>query len=166
MPQNKDLKRLVRARMAETGENYTQALTALLSETRLDALPDGWHMSGNRRAQYEAGLLPRSMAYDGRRVIRLRFGRSTGASEALVQAPAVQHGHDPAAHAVCAELRDLPCGALLQHNWPHPGQGKLTGEHQAVRAAADDHDIDHGEIPLLMDPRGALPCTGSRRPGR
>lgn len=29
MPQNKDRKRLVRARMAETGENYTQALTAL-----------------------------------------------------------------------------------------------------------------------------------------
>jgi len=27
VPQNKDLKRLVRARMAETGENYTQALT-------------------------------------------------------------------------------------------------------------------------------------------
>lgn len=26
MPQNKDLKRLVRARMAETGENYTRAL--------------------------------------------------------------------------------------------------------------------------------------------
>jgi protein-L-isoaspartate(D-aspartate) O-methyltransferase len=29
VPQNKDRKRLVRARMAETGENYTQALTAL-----------------------------------------------------------------------------------------------------------------------------------------
>ena len=26
MPQNKDLKRLVRARMAASGENYTQAL--------------------------------------------------------------------------------------------------------------------------------------------
>jgi protein-L-isoaspartate(D-aspartate) O-methyltransferase len=33
VPQNKDFKRLVRARMAETGENYTQALTALLGET-------------------------------------------------------------------------------------------------------------------------------------
>jgi protein-L-isoaspartate(D-aspartate) O-methyltransferase len=30
VPHNKDLKRLVRARMAKTGENYTQALTALL----------------------------------------------------------------------------------------------------------------------------------------
>src|SRR5580693_4253814 len=30
VPHNKDLKRLVRARMANTGENYTQALTALL----------------------------------------------------------------------------------------------------------------------------------------
>jgi protein-L-isoaspartate(D-aspartate) O-methyltransferase len=29
VPQNKDFKRIVRARMAETGENYTQALTAL-----------------------------------------------------------------------------------------------------------------------------------------
>jgi hypothetical protein len=63
-------------------------------------------------------------------------------------------------------LRDLPCGALLQHKRPHAGQGKLTGEHQAVRTATDDHDIDHGEISLLVDPRGALPCTGSRRPGR
>ena len=37
MPQNKDFKRLVRARMAKTGENYTQALTAL--ELR-DAMAD------------------------------------------------------------------------------------------------------------------------------
>jgi len=37
VPQNKDLKRLVRARMAKTGENYTQALTAL--ELR-DAMAD------------------------------------------------------------------------------------------------------------------------------
>jgi protein-L-isoaspartate(D-aspartate) O-methyltransferase len=29
VPQDKDRKRLVRARMAQTGENYTQALTAL-----------------------------------------------------------------------------------------------------------------------------------------
>jgi hypothetical protein len=36
VPQHKDLKRLVRARMDETGENYTQALTALLSQTGLD----------------------------------------------------------------------------------------------------------------------------------
>jgi hypothetical protein len=41
--------RLVRARMAETSENYTQALTALLGETRLDPLPDGWHMAGSTR---------------------------------------------------------------------------------------------------------------------
>ena len=33
MPHSKDLKRLVRVRMAETGENYTQALTALLGES-------------------------------------------------------------------------------------------------------------------------------------
>jgi hypothetical protein len=74
VPQHKDLKRLVRARMAQAGENYTQALTALLGETRLDPLPDGWHMSGSHRAQYGAGLLPRACAYDGKRVIQLRFG--------------------------------------------------------------------------------------------
>ena len=73
MPQNKDLKRLVRARMAETGENYTQALTALLGETGLDRLPDGWFTAGSSPAEYAAGLLPRTWAYDGKRVIRLRF---------------------------------------------------------------------------------------------
>lgn len=73
MPQNKDLKRLVRARMDETGENYTQALTALLGETRLDPLPDGWFTAGSRPAEYDAGLLPGTRAYEGRRVIRLRF---------------------------------------------------------------------------------------------
>ena len=50
MPQHKDLKRLVRARMAETSENYTQALTALLSRTRLDPLPDGWFTAGSHPA--------------------------------------------------------------------------------------------------------------------
>jgi len=68
VPQNKDLKRLVRARMAETSENYTQALTALLSEARLDPLPDGWHMAGSRPAGYDAGLLlPPASGYDGKR---------------------------------------------------------------------------------------------------
>jgi hypothetical protein len=62
VPQNKDLKRLVRARMAETSENYTQALTALLSETRLDPLPDGWHMAGTRPTDYDARLRLRRQA--------------------------------------------------------------------------------------------------------
>jgi hypothetical protein len=73
VPQHKDLKRLVRARMAETGENYTQALTALLGEAALDPLPDGWFMAGSRPAQYDAGLLSRASAYNGRRVTQLRF---------------------------------------------------------------------------------------------
>jgi hypothetical protein len=73
VPQHKDLKRLVRARMAETDENYTQALTALLNQTTLDPLPVGWHMSGSHRAEYEAGLLPSACAYEGRRVVQLRF---------------------------------------------------------------------------------------------
>lgn len=78
MPQHKDLKRLVRARMAETGENYTQALTALLSEAALDPLPGGWHMAGSHPVEYEAGLLPQTSTYDGKRVIQLRF-RAAGA---------------------------------------------------------------------------------------
>ena len=47
MPQNKDLKRLVRTRMAETGENYTQALArvrALEAGERLDRLPPAWQL--------------------------------------------------------------------------------------------------------------------------
>jgi hypothetical protein len=73
VPQHKDLKRLVRAHMDETGLNYTQALTALLSETRLGPLPDGWFMSGSHRTEYAAGLLPQDCAYEGRRVLRLRY---------------------------------------------------------------------------------------------
>jgi len=63
MPQNKDLKRLVRARMAETGENYTRALSAVLGATGLEPVPGPWHMSGSHRADYEAGLLPDAIAY-------------------------------------------------------------------------------------------------------
>ena len=72
MPQNKDLKRLVRARMAETGENYTQALAHLQGEMALDPLPRAWHMTGGSAAEYEAGLLP-GADYDGDRVARLRL---------------------------------------------------------------------------------------------
>jgi hypothetical protein len=72
MPIHKDLKRLVRARMAQTGENYTQALTALLAQTRLDPLPDGWVKAGTRPAAYDTGLLPAGSGYEGRRVIQLR----------------------------------------------------------------------------------------------
>jgi hypothetical protein len=73
VPTHKDLKRLVRARMADSGENYTEALTALLAETRLDPLPDGWFIAGSRPAEYSAGLLPATSAYDSKRVIRLWF---------------------------------------------------------------------------------------------
>jgi hypothetical protein len=78
VPYKKDRKRLVRARMAETGENYTQALTALLGEQALDPLPDGWFLAGTRPAEYAAGLLSPAAAYEGERVMRLRF-RATAA---------------------------------------------------------------------------------------
>ena len=72
MPQNKDLKRLVRTRMAETGENYTQALTHLQGQAALEPLPAAWHITGNRRLDYEAGLLP-GVSYEGDRVRELRL---------------------------------------------------------------------------------------------
>jgi hypothetical protein len=102
----------------------------------------------------------------GEHVTRHRCGRSAGAGEALEQAAPVQHGHDPADHAVRAIFSDFPGGALLQHEWPRAGQGKLTGEHQTVRAAAaDDDDIDHSEI-LFLGYGRAFPCTGNREPAQ
>jgi hypothetical protein len=72
MPQNKDLKRLVRARMAQTGETYTQALTRVQGPADLEPLPAPWRITGNRAADYEAGILPGSM-YGEDRVARLRL---------------------------------------------------------------------------------------------
>lgn len=72
MPQNKDLKRLVRARMAEAGENYTQALAHLLALPDLEPLPAAWHITGGRAADYEAGILP-GVSYDGDRVAQFRL---------------------------------------------------------------------------------------------
>lgn len=71
MPQDKDLKRLVRARMAQAGERYTQALTHVLSRTRLDPLPAPWFLTGSRAPDYEVGLLPGTR--DGHRVVQLRL---------------------------------------------------------------------------------------------
>ena len=73
MPQDKDLKRLVRARMAQTGERYTQALTHVLSLTKLDPLPSAWFITGDRSADYDVGLLPVDITHDGNRVVQLRL---------------------------------------------------------------------------------------------
>lgn len=72
MPQNKDLKRLVRARMAETGENYTQALSYVQGQTDLEPLPDAWRLTGTRAPDYEAGLLP-GVTHGEDRIARLRL---------------------------------------------------------------------------------------------
>jgi hypothetical protein len=73
MPRNKDLKRLARARMAVTGERYTQALTHVLSQPGLEPLSAAWFMTGSHASDYEAGLLPKAITYDGGRVMRLRL---------------------------------------------------------------------------------------------
>ena len=72
MPQNKDLKRLVRARMAETGEHYTQALAHLRGLADLEPLPAAWHVTGSRAPDYEAGILP-GITYGEDRVAQLRL---------------------------------------------------------------------------------------------
>ena len=87
MPHNKDLKRLVRARMAETGENYTQALSVVLSTPALEPVPAPWFISGTHRPNYEAGLLLSTSenagadTYHGTRVVRLRL--RTGVADAV-----------------------------------------------------------------------------------
>ena len=50
MPRNKDLKRLVRTRMAETGERYTQALPNSWFATLVRWLPGGEALSPIARA--------------------------------------------------------------------------------------------------------------------
>ena len=75
MPNHKDLKRLVRTRMAETGENYTQALSAVLSTPGVEPVPAPWRISGTHHVNYRAGLLPGTITYHGSRVVRLRRGR-------------------------------------------------------------------------------------------
>jgi hypothetical protein len=72
VPQNKDLKRLVRARMAETGEHYTQALAHLRGLADLEPLPAAWHVTGSRAPDYEAGILP-GITYGEDRVAQLRL---------------------------------------------------------------------------------------------
>lgn len=73
MPKDKDFKHLVRERMSETGERYTQAREETLARPRLAPIPEPWHMAGDRPAEYEFGLLPDSITQDGNRVVRLRL---------------------------------------------------------------------------------------------
>jgi hypothetical protein len=79
VPQNKDLKRLVRARMAQqTGERYTDALAQVLhqtelGQTKLGKLPAPWFLTGTLPADYELGLLPEDVSFEGHRVVRLRL---------------------------------------------------------------------------------------------
>lgn len=93
MPENKDLKRLVRARMAATGERYTEALAHLVAErnrgaaevadnavsakpaTALAPLP-GWFMAGGTPAAYEFGLAA-DTTLDGLPVASLRARTQT-----------------------------------------------------------------------------------------
>jgi hypothetical protein len=73
--------------MAEIGENYTQALSVVLSGPALESVPAPWFISGTHRANYEAGLLQSTTentsasTYHGTRVVRLRL--RTGVADAV-----------------------------------------------------------------------------------
>lgn len=78
MPKDKDFKHLVRERMSETGERYTQAREEILARPKLAEIPKPWHMAGDRSAEYEYGLLPDSITLGGSRVVRLRLREDAG----------------------------------------------------------------------------------------
>jgi hypothetical protein len=177
VPQHKDLKRLVRARMAETSENYTQALTALLSETTLDPLPEGWFMAGSHPAEYDAGLLPRDCAYDGRRVIRLRFraAPSPGGFGTVMQSidaaryrgnrvrfSAVLRGHEIAPWAGAWLRVDTAGGARALDNMrdrPLRGSAGWTEAANVLDVGEDAFSLHFG---VLLAGAGALDLAGPR----
>ncbi|WP_188197403.1 hypothetical protein [Nonomuraea sp. SYSU D8015] len=70
MPRDKDLKRLVRERMATTGERYTEAL-AQITRQELQPLPPPWQLTGSRSGDYEVGLAEPA-------VVRLRLRAGVG----------------------------------------------------------------------------------------
>jgi hypothetical protein len=45
--------------MADTGENYTQALTYLQGQVDLEPLSAAWQITGNRAREYEMGACAR-----------------------------------------------------------------------------------------------------------
>src|SRR5215469_10144587 len=71
VPENKDLKRLVRKRMSATGERYTDALAHIVSQIELEPLPPGWVLLGTRAGDYEVGLLPADLNHEDAPVVRL-----------------------------------------------------------------------------------------------
>jgi hypothetical protein len=73
VPENKDLKRLVRKRMSATGERYTDALAHVVSQIELEPLPPGWLLLGTRAGDYEVGLLPAALNHEDASVVRLRL---------------------------------------------------------------------------------------------
>jgi len=73
VPQNKDLKKLVRERMQQTGERYTEALAHFTPGHRLEPLSSAWFMAGDHPDSYEFGLLATHDGPEGARVVRLRY---------------------------------------------------------------------------------------------
>jgi hypothetical protein len=177
VPQHKDLKRLVRARMAETSENYTQALTALLGETSLDPLPGGWFMAGSRPADYDAGLLPRDCAYDGRRVIRLRcradvppagFGTVMQSINAAryrgcrVRFTAMLRGQEIADWAGAWLRLDAPNGTRALDNMQDRPLHGSAGWTEAATVLDVDDDVLSVHFGVLLAGAGAVDLAGLR----
>ena len=177
MPQNKDLKRLVRARMAETGENYTQALTHVRDQAVLEPLPSAWRMTGSRAPDYEAGLLS-GTTYDGDRIAQLRLRPAVFAPAgfgALVQSIAAARyvGHRVSFSALIRTagvsdwaglwLRvDGPTGPLILDNMQDRA---LRGTTDWTRASIVLDVAEQAKVLLfgaLLRGAGALDLTGLR----
>ncbi len=154
MPQNKDLKRLVRARMAETGEHYTQALTQVLSLTTLDPLPAPWFITGSRAPDYKVGLLPETR--DGHRVVQLRSAvREPDGFGALMQSIAATRylGRRIRFHAtVRAQEVNGWAGLWLRIDGPH---GPLLLDNMQDRPLRQTTDWTQADIVLDVPEQAA-----------
>lgn len=156
MPQNKDLKRLVRARMAQTGERYTQALTAILSQTKLDPLPKPWFMAGSHPHDYEVGLLPATVSYDGGRVVQLRF--CSAASEpqgfgTVMQSFAATHYLDRKVRLTAmVRAQEVTGWAGLWMRVDGAAKSALTFDNMQDRPLRQTTDWVHAEIVLDVPP--------------
>lgn len=107
MTQNKDLKKLVRERMQQTGERYTEALATITKTTPLEPVPAPWFMGGERPGDYEFGLLPSSATHQSVRIVRLRSRRSKGTGFGTMMQSFSAGGYRGRRVRVHAQLRSL-----------------------------------------------------------
>ena len=154
VPENKDLKRLVRTRMAETGERYTEALSFLLARVELEPLPAGWSLTGDRMVDYEAGLLPPDLGPATVRAARLQLRGDVTKPQgfgALVQSITATHyqGRRVRFSALMRTDQDTDhTGLWLRVDGTH---GMLDMDNMGDRALKGAHDWNTAQIVLDVD---------------